>query len=528
MPNGKLKIAGTHTIVRLAEPSLVGLGGKTQTNLHQDQRTQALFTVHGPQIPDVNQQAIGDCWYLASILAILSRRLGSAWFEHSLVDNLDGTATVRLFDAAGTARYICVRKTLAVGAGNLFNSSRLYHSKGALWVAMLEKALTAFDRDGRFDPDNAAYSRTSGNDPALAYTLLINRSRGALLEETIDDPKARQVRDYRLTFKTDKGWKASAQVAWEKLVAERRKADKVLRIENFHAFLSKQDVSGVEDGDMRRILQTASSEMAGKRFSGAYPASHVLLDDMLRQCAAQEQPIVAYTRKIVGRKQNFMGISANEPVSKGLAGDHAYAVIGPVQAENIKYVVFMNPWGQTGRGYGPGNKPMAIESGTFRLELDDAVKRFRGFYSTRALSQSDLENQIAADSGVPRPKPVQKAVVVKAQPPPMRRVPQAAVEWPLLTELAEIRFSLSGLMNLPSPVMELSDARSHMKKWMVKNHPDKHQDKSKEELEHLTEQAQLVFNLMKAWSDLLESGRQPTQPMLMIEDTPQPRTTGTS
>lgn len=523
MPNGKLKIAKSQTITTLGEPSLAGMGGKFQTNLHQDHRAEELFTAHGPQVGDVNQQAIGDCWYLASIIAILSRPFGPEWFEHALVDNLDGTVTVRLFDVGRTAHYIRVRKSLAVGASSMLYSSRLYHSKGALWVAMLEKALTAFDEEGRFDATHAAYRRTSGNDPALAYALLINRKRDVLQEETIEDPKQRQATDYRLTFKTAKGWKASTQVEWEKLVAARRKADKVLRLENFHAFFSKQDVSAVAPEEMKRILGIASVELAGKRFTGNYPSTHLLLYDMLERCAVLQQPVVAYTRKTVGRTQNFMGISANEPVSKGLAGDHAYAVLGTIMESTIRYVVFVNPWGQTGRGYGGNKKPVAIQSGTFRLELDDAVKRFRGFYATKALSRDDLENQAAADSGVPRKKPVEKAVVVRVQPRPPQRVPTSSVERPLLTELAEIRFSLAGLMNLPSPEMEFSQARGYAKKWMVKHHPDKHQDKGKEELEQLTEQTQLVLKLLKAWEELQTSGARPSQPVLMIKDSPEPR-----
>lgn len=514
MPNGALVIAKSHKIHRLQEPSLRGLGGTFQTVLHQDARTQPLFEGAGPSIADIKQQSIGDCWYLATIIAILSRPLGDAWLLHALVDNLDGTATVRLFDRAGAAHYIQVTKSLAVGLQSRIYGSRLYHSDGALWVAMLEKALTAFDRDGNFDPANAGYQRTEGNDPAIAFMILMNRPKTLLLEETIADPKQRDSKSFHLTLDPKDGWAPSAQKQWEALIQRHRKNDKVLRYETFRQFLALQDKSSVTTKELERVDAFAKDELPGKRFTARYPLSHLGLFNTVDFASMKNMPIVAYSRTTVGRKQVFMGISAGEPMSKGLAGNHAYAVIGAVPDVTAKYIVMMNPWGQTGRTYDKG-KPVETESGVFRLELDDAVKRFRGFYATPALTRDELEDQRAADSGIPRPKkeaPKKEApkkvevAVVPYRPTHGSSEMVTHIEHPLQGRIDEIRFTLAEQLHLRSPLLEYDQMLKAARHWSRTNHPDKFQTDTDEARTRQEDAFKRVWGLLDAWKALREGG----------------------
>jgi hypothetical protein len=119
----------------------------------------------------ITQQKIGDCWFLASILAILSVRGGSTRVSQMMCEK-DGHVFVRLYDRSQQAHYLRLEKTVIH-----HDSGKEFHAKldpalGA-WPVFLEKALTAFDKDGDFDPTFARYGRTEGGFGERGLALLL-------------------------------------------------------------------------------------------------------------------------------------------------------------------------------------------------------------------------------------------------------------------------------------------------------------------------------------------------------------------
>ncbi len=100
---------------------------------------------HEPCAMDVCQGPVGDCFFLATISSIADKK--PEYIKKMMVDNGNGTVTVRLFDRSGITRtgyqYITVDKTIPFKK----SSDGTYKVDGVngavLWVQMLEKAMTA-------------------------------------------------------------------------------------------------------------------------------------------------------------------------------------------------------------------------------------------------------------------------------------------------------------------------------------------------------------------------------------------------
>jgi hypothetical protein len=125
-----------------------------------------------PELGDINQRQLGDCWFLAALAAIVHPGTGHAIEFMMRTSGLDDDAYVQLYDQAQRSRYVRVDKGLIEVRGPaVFHSAVL--SAGGLWAAVLEKAMTAIDKEGQFDPKGASYERLKGGQSHLAFQALL-------------------------------------------------------------------------------------------------------------------------------------------------------------------------------------------------------------------------------------------------------------------------------------------------------------------------------------------------------------------
>lgn len=91
----------------------------------------------GPSMEDVNQGALGDCWYLASLMAVA--RANPSLIEEAITDNKNGSYTVRLY-SDGKPVYITVTDDEVYNK----NGGRAFVRSGERWPAIMEKALASY------------------------------------------------------------------------------------------------------------------------------------------------------------------------------------------------------------------------------------------------------------------------------------------------------------------------------------------------------------------------------------------------
>ncbi len=128
-----------------------------------------------------------------------------------------------------------------------------------------------------------------------------------------------------------------------------------------------------------RGLFMRDNHIANEAYSGEYD---VYADDIYNEIAEHEtknQTMTAGTRKL---KDGEIGLNG-ENVIDGIAGGHAYTLLGVKQIGKYKYVKIRNPWGNSSRVVGKVDGVDAMmtkvrddRDGVFLLELNDYVKYF--------------------------------------------------------------------------------------------------------------------------------------------------------
>ncbi len=167
----------------------------------------------------------------------------------------------------------------------------------------------------------------------------------------------------------------------------------------------------------------------GPQGSGIYTQTQDELFDKIQNIIDNEGCVSMSTRREVGEKITGSGMSAGEPMSEGLVGEHAYSITGtyvPKQGEDlyvpgqrpVKYVRVRNPWGdgkkgglirsgdQNGRKYIIVTDPKTGEfikmiaspthEGEFYLELSDLTRRCSTVHATEPLvsPESKLRSEV--------------------------------------------------------------------------------------------------------------------------------------
>lgn len=128
----------------------------TDGTFYKSFRDNALFGVGGPNVDDIDQNALGDCWILGALGGAVNDNQNLA--RRMVADFGDGTYGVRLgnnfYRVDGDLPTTSAASTNPIYAG-------LGHG-GSLWVALIEKAYTHFRTGAN------TYASIAGGDPADA------------------------------------------------------------------------------------------------------------------------------------------------------------------------------------------------------------------------------------------------------------------------------------------------------------------------------------------------------------------------
>jgi hypothetical protein len=144
--------------------------------LEQFRKAHFLYPEHRPQhrplfqrtpnLEDINQNNLGDCGFLAALAAII--HAGSGAFFEMIMRGDGDNVYVRLYDETRSPVFLELSRSLIAVWG-----SSTYHSVGGLWAAVLEKAMTAFEKEGHFTPQGADYFRLKGARPHITFRVLL-------------------------------------------------------------------------------------------------------------------------------------------------------------------------------------------------------------------------------------------------------------------------------------------------------------------------------------------------------------------
>ena len=391
---------------------------------------------------------MGDCWFLASLAATLY--MGGPLVIELMMFDLGSHVLVRLHDMAGNPLYLRIEKSLVRVRGGI-----TLHSTGGLWPAMMEKAMSGYRKTGdddsalTFDPDHPSYSHLAGGSCAQAFKILLGVDA---TYETIDpvpyhyDDASPDFAKFKLMLKGEDLDFATVQqvfggvagvasayvlyyVIWSRWIANavtRAYADfmvafagqnglgGVYRYNDFATHLNNLAVIhaarwNAMGGTQVRIADAVAAFLAWvrarhifaeKRGTGLYNAAQLALFERIRSDLARRSPLCFGTRQEIGTAEPVPG-SSGEPVSRGLAGRHAYAILDThTDAAGRKYVQVFNPWGRYGRGYSfappevqvrptvrgvtqrdvDGHSTFETDSPVFWLELADVTKRCNRMY----------------------------------------------------------------------------------------------------------------------------------------------------
>ncbi|CAN5352928.1 hypothetical protein BH09PLA1_BH09PLA1_26130 [soil metagenome] len=129
-----------------------------------------LFSSAGASVDDLNQGAVGSCYFLSTLGAVAYTN--PLWIEQSIVDFGDGTFGVRFIDDSGSQEFVRVDADLPIvytQDGGVMPAYDGLGNEGSLWAPLMEKAWT-FARD-----------HTNSTDP-IAQTSYHNISGGWLDE----------------------------------------------------------------------------------------------------------------------------------------------------------------------------------------------------------------------------------------------------------------------------------------------------------------------------------------------------------
>jgi len=134
----------------------------------------SLFGSGGPSFADIDQGALGDCWFMASLEEVALK--SPSLTQNMFIDNGDNTYTVRFFHNGGT-EYVTVDRFLPVGDDGTFayaNSSDAYgDTTNVLWAAFAEKAYAQLNESGWLGYGSSnSYEALDGGWPAGAMRHL--------------------------------------------------------------------------------------------------------------------------------------------------------------------------------------------------------------------------------------------------------------------------------------------------------------------------------------------------------------------
>jgi hypothetical protein len=123
------------------------------------------------------QGDLGDCYFISALGSIADSN--PAAIENMIVDNGDGTFTVRFYTSSGTADYVTVNRMLPTYYGSLIyaDMGQSPATAGPLWIPLLEKAYVEWAQTGNCGYGSTYnYGAIEGGDPAVVAAQVLGHS----------------------------------------------------------------------------------------------------------------------------------------------------------------------------------------------------------------------------------------------------------------------------------------------------------------------------------------------------------------
>ncbi len=352
-----------------------------------------------PNVNDVNQGAIGDCYLVAALASIAA--INPRAIYDMMRDNGDGTVTVRLYSIVPppgqTARYFTIAKSVV---------SDERKSSGALWVPLLEKAFATLGQGAdKSTIGSKSYAQIGdGGHSDRAFHILTGQApqaQGQVKSTNFDMINAwgagqiltMEKKGVDKTEAYTKIYGKDARLATAFFVFAKKHGEAMNKFRTYEEFdeLVKREhlaaeVAGPLLTDMRR-------QVPGRRGSGMYTPSQTDLYDRIRDRIANGGYVAAGTAKEIKLEKGGgkgKGHSGGEEMGEGLVGQHAYSItaareITSTSGVTRKYIRVRNPWGDDSSVEGRGRVYKELDDGTLDIETDPATLK------AKARAEFDME-----------------------------------------------------------------------------------------------------------------------------------------
>ena len=410
--DGMLVVPPGANIEQLRNPSVEGSDvgrelGRSLT-MWSGHARDPLFRKDQMDIGDINQQGVGDCWYLAALVSIMHLTDGSNLLKKTMVDIGGGNCIVRLFDGHLQPHYLRVEKSVLwyLGTGKVHVTGL---TRTGLWAAVLEKAACAMTRGATVcDPQNANYKNIEGGQSHNAFRMLlgVNSASMGCANANLRGGSVGRVSagDHLSQLFGTGNWNRA--ITNRGVVSANREAlfavfGMTVGIEQWRDYLNdlrtrrcaflNRDLGTILQGllapagttlppavqaALRGYIQQHNM-MSGATGSGRYGAGVLDLFNTINSRVNSNRPVALGTKENIGPVDGY-GHSAHEAQSSGMVGKHAYAVLGTFEetvGPRRKWIKVSNPWNKYGRAYTEGANltltPQEQECGTFWMELSD-------------------------------------------------------------------------------------------------------------------------------------------------------------
>ena len=322
----------------------------------KDCRKRKLFE-HDPEPKDCRQESIGDCWLQSGLIDILTKKGPKPIKDMFKDEGASGYVQIKLYypknrngydmqKSNWIPKYYRIPKRIPVRKKD---GIPIYNS-GALWVHYLEAAVAKSNiRNKALNQDRTKKEQSpSGNTKIRDYSSII----GGFSEYVWHMVFGNNV-NYKHYINKKSTKKMNTKIS--------EKVDELMQDPSNYAKLP-------EDQRREKIQRKVRHKYIKKEKYGIY-------QDITDAVNNQKLIKLSFNKFA---KSDEKGTSAGEPMSRGLAANHAYSVCGYEEENGIKYLRLINPWSsRIGCMYNEHNKK--VEKYSFEGKGDES---FRVKYST--------------------------------------------------------------------------------------------------------------------------------------------------
>ncbi|MEC7984836.1 MAG: C2 family cysteine protease [Myxococcota bacterium] len=366
-------------VADIADPSGNIKGDSANDNVKVDQYTKkrvvgSLF-VNGISYSDVEQNALGDCWWLAALASVAKTDPDA--IRNMFTDNKDGTFSVHLYSIGTSA----TKKTYRLDTDFWFNKfdtpafagygdlQKDYRNAWGreLWVMLAEKALamhTAHYRSSSWQTSNGtsgdSYANTEGGFGTVGLQIITGKESSFV---GIDPKEAGEAERVWAELKEGIGNN-------EDIVASSGgKEPAPPQVPN----MLMATTSGLPD--ITDHLDAWSSQW---RYIGNVPAA---TQEYMRLIKAEKKKLrssylpdmftSSYKADVQDFEKDFLFFM--EARADNTVSGHAWTVIDVFEASDVRYVKIFNPWRSTQAS------SEGVNDGVFVLTLQEFIRRYQGF-----------------------------------------------------------------------------------------------------------------------------------------------------